>query len=219
MARRQNDRDPERSPDDYHVPYAKEPGSENWHAQRGGPEESPDDFESFDEPQRARGTSHQSQRASASERSDDRETPREELHRSPEKMARHRQSGRRRDPYDYSKAGPYSTPPPFDTGGPDYLGRGETFERGEEHFIGRGPKDYERSPERIREDICERLTFSPYVDASETRIEVQENGLVHLTGRVDSRRTKRIVEDICDTIYGVRDVKNELEIDESFGRS
>ncbi|WP_168210968.1 BON domain-containing protein [Persicimonas caeni] len=211
----------EQSPDDYHVPYFREPASTGWHDSDLGPDASPDDFDDINAMGDERGTSHRARRADASERSrhDEGQTPREELHRSPEKMSRHRDSGRRRDPYDFSKAGPYSTPPPYRTGGPDYLGREETYERGGEHFIGRGPKDYERSPERIREDICERLTFSPYVDASETKIQVLENGLVHLTGRVDSRRTKRIVEDICDTVYGVRDVKNELEIDESQSRS
>ena len=31
---------------------------------------------------------------------------------------------------------------------------------------GRGPKGYRRSDERIREDVCERLTEDPFIDAS-----------------------------------------------------
>lgn len=93
--------------------------------------------------------------------------------------------------------------------------------RRDEHpdHSGRGPKGYQRSAEAIFEDVCERLTDDPYVDASDMTVEVRENGVVALEGRIDSRRTKRRAEAICDTVRGVRDVDNDLTIDEDFFES
>jgi hypothetical protein len=194
----------------------REPGADRWRKGDEGPEASPDDFDA--RPDDYDGSTEEqhslpSSKASGSEASaSDKRASGEDV---PRERPRRKDSGRRRDPYDFSKAGPYSTPPPYVTGGPDYLGREEPPARGEEWYIGRGPKGYRRPPERIREDVCERLTFSPYVDASDIEIEVDENGVVQLSGHVDSRRTKRITEDICDTVFGVSDVKNGLSIGES----
>jgi osmotically-inducible protein OsmY len=76
---------------------------------------------------------------------------------------------------------------------------------------GRGPKNYTRSDDRIREDINDRLTDHDYVDASE--IDVQVNGgEVVLTGTVNSRRDKRMAEDIVEDISGVKNVENRLRV-------
>src|SRR6185503_8363040 len=34
------------------------------------------------------------------------------------------------------------------------------------HYAGRGPRGYQRTDERIREDVCDRLTDDPRIDAS-----------------------------------------------------
>lgn len=78
-------------------------------------------------------------------------------------------------------------------------------------YRGRGPKNYRRSDERIREEICERLTMDHDVDASDIEIAVSE-GIVTLSGSVNERRAKRIAEDICDSVRGVRDVQNTLRV-------
>src|SRR3954453_14579983 len=44
-------------------------------------------------------------------------------------------------------------------------------------YRGRGPKNYQRSDERIREDVCERLERDERVDASDLEVNV-ENGIV-----------------------------------------
>jgi osmotically-inducible protein OsmY len=78
-------------------------------------------------------------------------------------------------------------------------------------FAGRGPKGYQRSDERIREDVCDRLTMNPEVDAS--NIEVQVNaGEVTLRGAADSRFTRRAAEDIAEAIPGVKHVHNEIRV-------
>lgn len=74
---------------------------------------------------------------------------------------------------------------------------------------GRGPKGYTRSDERIYEDVCETLAMSPDIDASQIEVVVKE-GRVHLSGQVENRQAKRMVEFEIENISGVVDVRNEL---------
>ena len=78
-------------------------------------------------------------------------------------------------------------------------------------FSGKGPKNYVRSDERIREDVCEHLTHHPYVDASDIEVSVRE-GEVTLSGTVDARMVKRAAEEACDHVRGVKDVHNQLRV-------
>ncbi len=76
---------------------------------------------------------------------------------------------------------------------------------------GRGPKGYRRSDDRIREDVNDRLSDDPYVDASE--IDVQVSGAeVTLTGTVDSRNARRRAEDLAERVSGVTHVQNNLRV-------
>jgi osmotically-inducible protein OsmY len=76
---------------------------------------------------------------------------------------------------------------------------------------GRGPKGYTRSDERIREDVCDRLTDDPRVDASEIDVAVSQ-GEVILSGMVDSREAKRRAEDCAERVSGVRHVQNNMRV-------
>jgi len=76
---------------------------------------------------------------------------------------------------------------------------------------GRAPKGYQRSDERIREEINERLTDHPDIDPSEVEVQVQA-GEVTLTGIVEDRNSKRLAEDIADGVSGVRDVNNQIRV-------
>ena len=60
---------------------------------------------------------------------------------------------------------------------------------------GRGPKNWQRSDDRIKEDVNERLTEHPQIDATEIDIQVR-NGEVTISGSVEDRRIKRMVEDL-----------------------
>ena len=86
---------------------------------------------------------------------------------------------------------------------------GTEAERG--RYSGRGPKNYRRNDERIKEDVCERLKASPDIDASDVEIEIKE-GIITLTGEVGSRREKRAAEDALESISGVEDVTNQLKV-------
>lgn len=76
------------------------------------------------------------------------------------------------------------------------------------HF-GKGPKGYTRSDERIMEDVCEVLTRSYDVDATNIEVDVK-GGCVYLKGEVDTREMKSLAEDCVENISGVVDVQNRL---------
>ena len=84
------------------------------------------------------------------------------------------------------------------------------MERKGEHQ-GKGPKGYQRSDERIREDVSEALYHDGDVDASEIDIEVS-SGEITLTGTVASRMEKRHAEEVAERCAGVKDVQNRLRI-------
>lgn len=79
-------------------------------------------------------------------------------------------------------------------------------------FSGVGPRGYVRSSRRIYEDVCERLTRHGQIDPSNVEIRV-EDGEITLRGTVKSRRTKRRIEDVAESVPGVRDIHNRLRID------
>jgi hypothetical protein len=60
------------------------------------------------------------------------------------------------------------------------------------------------------EDICERLMQHGQLDASQIDVEVK-SGEVTLRGNVPDRRSKRLAEDIVDSVAGVEDVHNGLQ--------
>jgi osmotically-inducible protein OsmY len=78
-------------------------------------------------------------------------------------------------------------------------------------YRGRGPKNYQRADERIREDVCERLTMDHDVDATDVEVSVSD-AVVTLNGTVPERHAKRIAEDICELVRGVKDVQNNLRV-------
>ena len=78
-------------------------------------------------------------------------------------------------------------------------------------YAGRGPKGYRRSDERIREEISDRLMEHDELDASDIEVSVKD-GEATLTGTVDSRRSKRLAEDLAERASGVRDVMNQIKV-------
>jgi hypothetical protein len=82
-------------------------------------------------------------------------------------------------------------------------------------FSGRGPRGYTRSDERIREDVCDALTWDPDIDASDVTVTVS-SGEVTLSGEVDDRPAKRQAEDVIEGIAGVKDVHNQLRARRGF---
>ena len=78
-------------------------------------------------------------------------------------------------------------------------------------YSGRGPRGYQRSDERIREDVCDLLCEHGALDAS--NVEVQVAGReVTLVGFVPTRFQKRLAEDLADSVTGVSEVHNQLRV-------
>lgn len=91
-----------------------------------------------------------------------------------------------------------------------------------DQFRGRGPKNYTRSEDRIREDVCDRLTDDWSVDASEIDVNVSGSE-VTLSGTVPNRAQRRRAEDCAEWVSGVTHVQNNLRVkdqtQEAFARS
>jgi hypothetical protein len=83
---------------------------------------------------------------------------------------------------------------------------------------GRGPRGYQRSDERVHEEVCDRLSAHGGVDASDIEVKV-EKGEVTLTGTVSDRRTKRLAESVAESVHGVADVHNQLRLAKGEGAS
>ena len=85
------------------------------------------------------------------------------------------------------------------------------YESARPHYVGLGPKGYQRSDDRIREEICDRMTEDAMLDASEIEVAVKQ-GEVTLSGSVTSRDQQCRAEDVAERISGVRNVANQLRI-------
>jgi osmotically-inducible protein OsmY len=92
--------------------------------------------------------------------------------------------------------------------GPGISGAGDTTLARGPH-AGRGPRDWRRTDERIREEVCQWMSDDPRLDAREIDVGVQD-GDVTLDGRVAHRGARRLAEDIAAAVPGVRDVFNRL---------
>ncbi|MDY0066671.1 MAG: BON domain-containing protein [Steroidobacteraceae bacterium] len=90
------------------------------------------------------------------------------------------------------------------------LPEGGRIPSGRPSYRGLGPKGYERSGERLREIICERLTDDPRIDASQVSVEVDAK-TVKLTGEAPDRRSKYAIEELVERC-GAQDVDNQLRV-------
>lgn len=87
---------------------------------------------------------------------------------------------------------------------------------GSRGFRGLGPKGYQRSDERLQEDICERLTDDRWIDASDVSVRVA-GGVVTLEGSVDDRQLKHRIEDVVEQCGGVTEIRNYIAVSRASG--
>jgi hypothetical protein len=78
-------------------------------------------------------------------------------------------------------------------------------------YRGLGPRDAERSDERIQEDLHELLTGDDGIDATAVIVAVSE-GVVTLNGWVPERRMKHMAEELAANCRGVREVENRIQV-------
>jgi hypothetical protein len=79
-------------------------------------------------------------------------------------------------------------------------------------YRGLGPRGYVRSDQRIYEDICDRLTENPFIDASDITVSVRDRK-VTLAGSVDNMLALHQAEEITREAAGVADLRNDLLVD------
>jgi hypothetical protein len=75
-----------------------------------------------------------------------------------------------------------------------------------------GPKGYQRSDERMREEICDELMRTAHLDSSDVTIDVTAAKAV-LEGTVPERWMKHAMEDLADACPGIQDVENRIRVD------
>ncbi|GEM_PF-1868506 len=86
------------------------------------------------------------------------------------------------------------------------------MEAGEEEGPYRGKGPVKRTDEQIKAEVEQTLTDNSWLDASNVQVSSVQEGVVTLTGTVDSRDSKRRAEDLADEVLGVKDVQNNLQI-------
>jgi osmotically-inducible protein OsmY len=84
-------------------------------------------------------------------------------------------------------------------------------------YRGRGPRGYARSPARIYEDLCDRPTENPFIDATDIDVTVA-GAEVTLSGAVQDTIAMRQAQAIAEEVAGVSHVHNRLQLRESAER-
>jgi osmotically-inducible protein OsmY len=80
-----------------------------------------------------------------------------------------------------------------------------------ESHRGKGPRNYKRSDERIKEMVCDMLCDNADLDASDIEVDVKDS-VVILTGNVVDKNSKRLAEDLAGDLTGVSDVENRIRV-------
>ena len=76
---------------------------------------------------------------------------------------------------------------------------------------GKGPKNYRRSDERIRDDVNDQLTDEWNIDATDIEVNVL-NGEVILSGYVSEHFQKRRAAEVAENVLGVTHVENRIRV-------
>lgn len=69
-----------------------------------------------------------------------------------------------------------------------------------------------RSDDDVFDFVHEILSKHPDIDVSQIDMDVHD-GVVHLQGMVETRRMKRLIEDVIFGLPGVHDVQNKIEVE------
>lgn len=93
----------------------------------------------------------------------------------------------------------------------DFYGHRKRDYRFEGPHRGKGPKNYMRSSERIKDDAADRLMEDSLIDASNIDIQVKDNDLI-LSGKVNSRFEKHRAEALVENVSGIKEVQNNLRV-------
>ena len=82
-------------------------------------------------------------------------------------------------------------------------------ESAHESHRGKGPRNFSRNDELLREKVCELFLMNPDLDPGDIDVSVKD-GVVTLEGSVHRREDRHLAEDLAHDISGVKDVINNL---------
>jgi osmotically-inducible protein OsmY len=71
--------------------------------------------------------------------------------------------------------------------------------------------DWQRTDDRINEEVCQLLTESPAIDAGDIEVTVKD-GTLTLSGTVADLEDKRLSEELVRQTPGVRNIQNQLRV-------
>lgn len=80
-------------------------------------------------------------------------------------------------------------------------------EASREHHRGKGPKNFSRNDQSLREEVCETFLMNPDLDPEHLDVRV-EDGVVTISGHVRIREDRFLAEDLARDVSGVKDVVN-----------
>ncbi len=80
-------------------------------------------------------------------------------------------------------------------------------EASREKHHGKGPRNFSRSDDILKEEISEAFLMNPVLDPEDIEVSVLD-GVATLKGRVRSREDRYLAEDLARDVSGVRDVEN-----------
>lgn len=78
-----------------------------------------------------------------------------------------------------------------------------------EKHAGKGPKNFSRSDEFLREEVCEVFLMDPDLDPEQIDVVVKD-AVVTLSGYVRGREDRYLAEDLARDVSGVKDVVNKI---------
>lgn len=79
----------------------------------------------------------------------------------------------------------------------------------EKHHYGKGPRNFSRSDDFLKEEVCEAFLHNPDLDPSDIDVSVDQ-GVVTLKGFIRHRQDKYLAEELALDVSGVKDVMNLL---------
>lgn len=80
-------------------------------------------------------------------------------------------------------------------------------ESSREKHSGKGPKNFSRNDQHLREEVCEAFLLNPDLDPEHLDVSVAD-GIVTLNGYVRVREDRYLAEDLARDVSGVKDVVN-----------
>lgn len=100
----------------------------------------------------------------------------------------------------------------YHLGHSNFEGRSQFSREIHKDYTGVGPLNYKRADERIQDDSSDALYRNAELDASDIEVSVKD-GIVTLSGTVETRIDKKVAELTVERIPGVVDVDNRLIIE------